>query len=128
MSSHASRAVDGPHEDLCGRERLGAPIWQDHGLVFASETGTAMAPRNVVRRWHALCDAAGIARRPFHHLRHTSATFLLTGGMPLEAVSKLLGHSTVAVTANVYAEIRQRLLAPAAGIIDGAMRRSSAGA
>lgn len=43
-----------------------------------------------------------------HQLRHLYATLLLENGVPLEKVSKLLGHSSVNTTFNYYA-----------GIIDG---------
>ncbi len=106
-------------------ERLAAGrLWFDHGLVFASPVGTPLGPRNVLRAWHDLCDAAGIDRRPFHHLRHSAATYLLTGGLPMEAVSKILGHSTLAVTSSTYAEVRDRLTAPAASILDNALGKA----
>ena len=56
--------------------------WHDHALVFTSSIGTPLSPRNVSREWHALCDLAGIDRRPFHHLRHSYATELLAGSTP----------------------------------------------
>ena len=106
-------------------ERLAAGrVWSDHGLVFASPIGTPLGPRNVLRAWHDLCNAAGIDRRPFHHLRHSAATYLLTGGLPMEAVSKILGHSTLAVTSSTYAEVRDRLTAPAASILDNALGKA----
>jgi integrase len=39
----------------------------------------------------------------FHDLRHTAATLMLADGVPLVTVSKILGHSSPAVTANIYA-------------------------
>jgi integrase len=38
-----------------------------------------------------------------HTLRHTHATHMLVGGVPLQVVSERLGHSSVRVTAEVYA-------------------------
>jgi len=40
-----------------------------------------------------------------HSLRKTIASSMLNGGMPLEVVSKLLGHSTTQVTQLSYAEL-----------------------
>ncbi|ROT25058.1 tyrosine-type recombinase/integrase, partial [Micromonospora sp. HM5-17] len=40
------------------RDRL-AEIWQDHGLVFPSEVGTPMEPRNLNRHFAALRERAG---------------------------------------------------------------------
>jgi integrase len=38
-----------------------------------------------------------------HTLRHTHATHMLVGGVPLQVVSERLGHSSVRVTAEIYA-------------------------
>ncbi len=39
----------------------------------------------------------------FHDLRHTAATPLLADNVPLVTVSKILGHSSPAITATIYA-------------------------
>ncbi len=49
---------------------------------------------------------AGINKHiTFHNARHTFAVISLTLGIPIEVVSKLLGHSTVRVTEEFYAKI-----------------------
>ncbi len=106
-------------------ERLKAgSAWHDNELVFATPIGTPRNPRNTSRDWHKLLEEAGIDRRRFHTLRHSYATYLLTGGLPKEVVSKILGHSSQAVTMSTYAEVTERLTAPAAGIIDAALRNA----
>jgi integrase len=39
----------------------------------------------------------------FHDLRHTAATLMLADGVPMVTVSKILGHSSPAITATIYA-------------------------
>jgi integrase len=39
----------------------------------------------------------------FHDLRHTAATLMLANNVPLVTVSKILGHSSPAITATIYA-------------------------
>jgi integrase len=48
------------------------------------------------------CARIGVRSRGFHCFRHTKATELLAAGVPLQAVSALLGHSNVATTDRLY--------------------------
>lgn len=48
----------------------------------------------------------GLTKRPrIHDLRHSHASLLLGRGVPLLAVSRRLGHSSVAVTGDVYGHL-----------------------
>jgi integrase len=38
-------------------------------------------------------------------MRHTAATIAILNGMPIKAVSEMLGHSSVAITMNIYAHV-----------------------
>lgn len=39
----------------------------------------------------------------FHDLRHTAATLAIADGVPIQIVSKMLGHSSAGFTYNTYA-------------------------
>ncbi|WP_317048426.1 tyrosine-type recombinase/integrase [Confluentibacter sediminis] len=56
-----------------------------------------------------IADACGIKKNlTFHMARHTFATTVtLTNGVPIETVSKLLGHTRIATT-QVYAKVIER--------------------
>jgi integrase len=45
-----------------------------------------------------------------HDLRHTAATLMLQRNMPVEVVSKVLGHATISITMNVYRHVSKREL------------------
>ena len=117
----------GAHKRRQAEEQLEAgPAWHRTGHVFATEIGTPIDPRNLDRTWHRVREAAGISDSVrFHDLRHSAATFLLESGVPIEIISKLLGHSGVRVTADVYGHLTRRLQEAAAAAMDGVLGGSS---
>lgn len=62
---------------------------------------TTNAVRKMIRR---RCEKAGLSYINPHSIRHLFATKALNDGVPLSAVSTMLGHSSVAFTAKVYAK------------------------
>jgi integrase len=71
------------HQAAQQRERTRAgDAWQDHGLVFPSEVGTPMEPRNLNRHFAGLRERAGMPTVRLHDLRHTVVTLLLELGVP----------------------------------------------
>jgi hypothetical protein len=85
------------------RERWGA-AYADHGLVFAREGGNPLDPGAVTKRIAELC-AAGVRRVRLHDLRHGAASLRLKAGADISVVSKVLGHSSVAITSDTYAHL-----------------------
>lgn len=57
------------------------------------------------RRMERACDAAGLPRMGFHQLRHSYASALVTGGMPLAMVAKLTGHADTRMLERHYAHL-----------------------
>jgi integrase len=84
-------------------ERLAAADqWQDHGLVFASEFGTPVDPRNILRTIQIAAQKAGMSDIGVHTLRHSAAVTWLESGVHIKAVADLLGHSSIAITGDIY--------------------------
>ena len=93
--------------------------YQDLGLVFATEIGTPIEPSNLTRRsFRPLLAASGCPIIRFHDLRHTAATIALSRGIHPKVVSEMLGHSTVAVTLDVYSHVLPTMQREAAAIFD----------
>ena len=83
-----------------------ASSWEDPGLVFPNTKGKVRRRDSVVRSFKGFLEEAGIPTDVrFHDLRHTAGTFSLRQGMPLHAVSKMLGHSDPAMTLRRYAHV-----------------------
>ena len=110
------------HRRVQREEQLAAGVgWSEDGYVFATPLGTCLDGSNTTQRWHAFCASAGLGRRRFHALRHTAATLLLTEGVPLAVISKTLGHSGLAITADIYAAVVPQLQRDAADAMQRAL-------
>jgi integrase len=59
--------------------------------------------RGVTHQFQKRLKRAGLPAVPFHSLRHSAATLLLSRGMTLGEIQKVLGHSQISLTANLYA-------------------------
>jgi len=76
--------------------------WIGSGLVFTTELGAPVDPRNLVRVIEAAAKTAGIEAVGIHTLRHSAAVRWLERGVRIKAVAHLLGHSSIAITGDVY--------------------------
>lgn len=85
-------------------EMRGVP-YNESWYVFVDEIGRPLHPTTVSRTFDRLVRASGVERIPLHGLRHTAATLLLANGVPVEVVSKRLGHATVGITLETYRHV-----------------------
>jgi integrase len=74
-----------------------------YDLVFANPDGSPLKPDSVSAAGSLLCRQMKLPRgASLHTLRHTHATHMIAGGVPLQVVSERLGHSSVRTTADIY--------------------------
>ena len=75
-------------------------------LVFPSEVGTVLDPGNLVHRYFLPCmEKAGLRRIRFHDLRHTFGSQLIQSGASLVYARDQMRHSSIRVTADIYAHL-----------------------
>jgi len=85
------------------RESFGPDYRTDLDLIFADPAGNYLLPSSVTRAAVRLARQAGLQGVGIHTLRHTHASVLLHGGVPVTNVSKRLGHRDAYTTAKIYA-------------------------
>lgn len=72
-------------------------------LVFATRTGTPPRRSNFRRQvWQPSLARAGIKGLRFHDLRHSYATWLVSDGVPINVVQRVMGHENASTTLNLY--------------------------
>lgn len=103
-------------EDLGTHMRLQKLAAENEGrkapeLMFTTSNGGPIRPDNLRDRFIHACKRAGIEPhedgRPWgvHELRHTAASQLLNDRVPMQLVSRALGHSSITVTLDVYSHL-----------------------
>lgn len=85
------------------RQLLGE--WPENDLVFRTEVGTPLHPRNLERTWYALQKKAEVRRVRLHDLRHLHASLAIQQGMDAKMLADRLGHSRASMTLDVYTHL-----------------------
>lgn len=80
-------------------------------LVFTATNGKAYDPRNFQRDFKKLLQQHNIRIINFHGIRHTFATRSLESGMDIKTLSRILGHSSIQITLDLYAHVTDQLQA-----------------
>lgn len=78
-------------------------------VVFTTTTGHMVRTRNFRRIWIPACKAAGLEGVRIHDLRHSHVALLIAANRPLSAISRRLGHSSIAVTDAIYGHLREEV-------------------
>ncbi len=118
LSDFAVRALKDHRVRQVERRLLLGPNWIESNMVFTSDIGTPLDPRNVLRRLRQDLEENGLPRVRIHDLRHTAATLHLQQGTHPRAVQAMLGHGSWALTMNTYSHVTPMMQRDAARRMD----------
>jgi integrase len=91
----------------------------DKKLVFPSSGGGIINLSNFRNRvWRPALEGASLDYRPLYECRHTFATLALAAGVPLEWISRQLGHADTRITLRHYARFLPAVDARALEVLD----------
>jgi integrase len=96
-------------------------LWTESGRVFVDQLGRPVRPDVLLRRVRHHADAAGLPPVTVHQLRHSYATAALRAGVPVEVLSKRLGHASIAITLDTYRHVQEGEDQAAAALAAGAI-------
>lgn len=104
---------------------LGIP-WRDDGLVFGSPDGKPMRPSSLSHAFTRFAELAGLAEGcRLHDLRHAHASLMLRQGVNPKVIQERLGHSSIAVTLDIYGHLAPNLQQEAARQFDNILAAQS---
>lgn len=98
--------------------------WKDTGLVFTTRYGTALDAANVRRSFRKVAKAAGLNAEEWtpRELRHSFVSIMSDAGVPIERISRLVGHSGTATTERIYRHQIRPVIQDGAKIMDKIFR------
>ena len=99
-------------------------VYRDHGLVFAHPNGDPIHPERITKRFGQLVKSSGLRKVRLHDLRHGRASMLLASGTDIALVSKMLGHSSITLTADTYSHLLDGIGRQAAEAADALIPRN----
>ena len=71
-------------------------------MVFATEMGTMVDPRNLLRTVEVAAAKANIENVGAHTMHHSAAVAWLESDVHIKAAADLLGHSSISITGDLY--------------------------
>lgn len=75
------------------------------GYIMQADSPRTDSPRTGSSWFTRACDRAGVPRMTVHDLRYTADSLMVRSGANVKAVQRQLGHASVAMTLDVYADL-----------------------
>lgn len=79
----------------------------ENSFVVTTDKGNLLRTRHFERSVNYIYNSAGIDASGLHILRHTFASMLFKKNIDIKIISKILGHSDVSTTYNIYIHLTQ---------------------
>ncbi|MCJ2092251.1 site-specific integrase [Methylobacterium sp. J-072] len=102
--------------------KLGVRLTDDD-YVFAQADGRPVQPNSLTHEFtRILALSKTLPRVRFHDLRHSHATQMLASGVHPKIAQERLGHSSIAITLDLYSHVLPGMQEDAAAKVDAALR------
>ena len=113
------------HKTRQAEELLRLGIRQTDDMhVVAQIDGRSLMPQSLTHEFSRFIAGTALPRIRFHDLRHTHATHMLASGIHPKVAQERLGHSTIAITLDLYSHVMPGMQEDAAAKVDATIREA----
>lgn len=81
--------------------------YDDQGWIVCKDNGEMIKPKYFSKNFINMIKSKKLKRIRFHDLRHSCASLMLSSGVAMKTASQILGHSSIAITADLYTHVTQ---------------------
>lgn len=92
--------------------------YNDNNLIFATPEGNLINPSTFSRKFGNIIKESNLPKIRLHDLRHTNATLMLKSKIKDKVASERLGHSSTAITQDIYYHVLKSMQEEAADKLD----------
>ena len=92
--------------------------YDPHGFIFSLPNGEPLRPHSITQIYRRHIQKLEIRYIHFHNIRVGMASILAYKGVSPKAIQKLLGHATLEMTLNKYAQMVDKEADEIAGLLD----------
>lgn len=107
------------------REAIRKGMSQPVEAVFHDRSNGHLSQNSVRNVWKRVLDKSGVGYRKVHTTRHTFASMMLSTNVPISYVSKMLGHSSIQMTVDIYGHLLPDRDRSAVNILDNLSANST---
>lgn len=107
------RALKGAHSDDEKEQSL-----PDESYVFCGDSGEPYRPDSISHAFKKTAKRAGLQGIHLHSARHSMASLMLKANIHPLTISRMLGHSNIQTTLNIYSHLSPGMEAAAAARLD----------
>jgi integrase len=111
LAAPAQRALAHHREAQQQEREFFGKDYDDHDLVFCRADGLPLRPDRVTAAFEDHVAACGLPVIRLHDTRHGACSLLLAGGVPIEIVQMILGHSSPEITRRIYTHLMRKTTA-----------------
>lgn len=118
-TKRSRRQIDVPSSVLDKLTYTGEWLFTNTGRGRRAKGGPVRYPNFRSNVWDPAVERSGLQPKPTpHDLRHTCASWMLNGGVPIPVVSRHLGHESIQVTVDIYGDVDRSSSKAAADFMD----------